>query len=214
MKALFRRWRMVAGRWFLILPALGVAAMAYAQYSVLPWEATVRYVADLPTSGFYPGQVAVDVGDRVDPIVSIWNQNDNAWEEVAGDGADLNVATVTTSGNVSLGASGNVVISGDNDGALVFSGSTGWIDFNSVLAISDTVGGTRYIGVSTSGVTFADNTTLGNNEDDTVTITSPQIIEVVREDFDSPTLTILDITNGAFAQSVADTEANQLVFQF
>ena len=62
--------------------------------------------------------------------------------------------------------------------------------------------------------TFNGSAVLGDNEDDTVTVNSPVTWEVIREDFDFPPSGTLDITNGDFAASVADTEANQIQFQF
>jgi hypothetical protein len=77
--------------------ALLVATVALAQ-SGLPFREYVRYVSTLTSGGFFPGQLQVDVGDAEDPTMSMWNQNDNAWEEIAGDAADLNVTSVTASG--------------------------------------------------------------------------------------------------------------------
>ncbi len=59
--------------------------------------------------------------------------------------------------------------------------------------------------------TFNGNVTLGDTEDDTITVNGPVTYRVQREDFEGPYLTI-DFTNGDFVQSVADDEMNMLLF--
>jgi hypothetical protein len=61
--------------------------------------------------------------------------------------------------------------------------------------------------------TFGAGLTLGSDEDDDVTVNGPVTFEVLREDFDFPPAFTADITNGDFANTVADTEANQIQFR-
>ncbi len=58
---------------------------------------------------------------------------------------------------------------------------------------------------------FTGSNTLGNNEDDLLTINSPIIYRVQREDFEGPYL-VIDWTNGDYVPSVADDEMNMLYF--
>ncbi len=64
-----------------------------------------------------------------------------------------------------------------------------------------------------SNVSFTEDVALGADEDDFVTVNAPVTWRVVREDFEGPNILAVDITNGDFAPSVADTEFNLYMFQ-
>jgi len=85
--------------------AILVAGAGYSQISGLPADTTVRVVNTAPASGSYPGQMIVVLGTtaRDDPSVQVWNVNDGVWETIGGDAADLTPATLTTTGDVTVG---------------------------------------------------------------------------------------------------------------
>lgn len=108
-----------------ILALAVVVASAYAQISGLPAETTVRYAAACPTTGFFPGQICVELAANSDVLVKIWNSNDDAWEEILGDSASITPEDVTASDDVSVGdtltvtgaltANGNVTLGNNED---------------------------------------------------------------------------------------------------
>ena len=84
----------------------------------IPTEGTVRIVSALPAHGAYPGQLFVLVGDATDPTLNMWNANDNAWEELGGDAADLAVSTLTTTGTLDATGAATFASTVDVTGAL------------------------------------------------------------------------------------------------
>jgi hypothetical protein len=68
----------------------------------------IRYLDTLDEIGRFNGELIVLVPrewayEVQDPTAFIWNSNDEAWEEIGGDPADLVVTSLTTTGDVTVG---------------------------------------------------------------------------------------------------------------
>jgi len=59
-----------------------LALSAAGQFSRLPFDAYVRYVSELPSGGFYPGQIVVLVSDTAVPALYFWDNGDVDWERI------------------------------------------------------------------------------------------------------------------------------------
>jgi hypothetical protein len=94
----------------------------YAQ-TFLRRAPAVYYAGSLPANGEFDGQIGVLIIEGSDAKVSIWNNNDDAWEPIAGDDAAVTPTTVT-----STTITGTTV----NAGAL---NATGAVDFDTTVNI-------------------------------------------------------------------------------
>jgi len=71
--------RLVAGVGASCLVA--IAAIVYAQFGPLPFDAPVRYVSALPSAGWFPGQEVRIISGNPPSVVSwVWDATDNDWE--------------------------------------------------------------------------------------------------------------------------------------
>lgn len=100
--------------------ALGVAVgMLFAQEAYR--SAYVRYASTLPDSGMFPGELLVLTGSvSADPLLYMWNANDDAWETIGGDAAVPSITDVTTTNQISIAAGTvgdpSIVVTSDDDG--------------------------------------------------------------------------------------------------
>lgn len=141
----------------MVLVATGVvavAAYALAQYSGLPFEAPVKYLAALPATGAYPGQEVRVISGNPPTVVSwVWDSSDSDWERT----------------DLKAGFEDDVTL----DGTLTVTGATTQTGLltASTLTVNTTL-------------TANSNVVLGQDPDDALTVNAPMVQDIVRETFD------------------------------
>lgn len=99
----------------------------------------VRYGSTTPANGIFDGELFVLVVEGSDNVLYMWNANDEAWEPVAGDAADVVANDLTLAGDAAI--TGTLDVTGTS--------TLGTISA-STLSVSGAITGAIYIG-STNG---------------------------------------------------------------
>lgn len=152
------------------LGAVLIAAFAFGQSFDIQYPQGIRYVQSVNTAaevlsnfgpGQFPGQLVVSLNNSQDTALWMWNQNDGVWENIAGDTLTLD-GPLTVTGTTTH--TGNVT----NSGTLAVTGAQTF----------------------TGAGTFNGSVNLGSNAADTITVNSPLIKNVYRQDFEGPCLLV------------------------